>query len=639
MPISATDGVPFQVAPALAPGLLPASEVLAPDVDVPAGAVDQSLLDGLAWPAVLLDSSGRVALANRAWWRRMAVGRGAPGACGPGADYLNVCRRAAQEMPELTALIDALEEILRGERASYVYDYQVKEDPDGERWFSAHCTPVGHGPDGVLVAHVDVTDRVKAISALAEAAAHDELTGLANRSLFLDRLRTSLDRGEPLAVIFLDLDDFKLINDTLGHGIGDRLLIEVAQRLRAAVRPGDLVARLGGDEFTILCRGVHDTETAHVVAGRVHNAFETPFAVGGQARHQGVSIGCRIAVPGAGESADALLRDADVALYQAKGRGKDRVELFSERTRARLVRRLEIEHELRRAVDSGALEVRYQPQVDLVTCSLVGVEALARWSHPGLGVVSPAEFVSVAEERGLIMALGTLVLERLCHQLATWRKQPDMARMSATVNVSVFQLADPNFAERVLRAVDSARLDCHALCLEVTESALVGAGEGPLEQLHRLREQGLYVAIDDFGTGFSSLAQLKRLPVDVLKIDRAFVDGLGTDAEDTAIVASILSMAHAMGLHVIAEGVETSEQAVELLQLGCGVAQGFLFSAAVTAADIPLLAARKGSPLRRDAIYSGPGRQRGANGLIEELMVSIGLPESSIAVPAQEDDA
>jgi diguanylate cyclase (GGDEF)-like protein len=625
MAFTPSDEVPFQAVPA---GVLAAPAVeQAPAVDVPAGAVDQSLLDGLAWPAVVLDKRGRVALANRAWWRRMASGRGAPGACGPGADYIDVCRRASKDLPEVGTLADALEEILRGDRTAFVHDYQVREDPEGERWFSAHCTPVGHGPDGVLVTHVDVTDRVKAISALAEAAAHDELTGLANRSLFLDRLRTSLDRGEPLAVIFLDLDDFKLINDTLGHGVGDRLLVEVAQRLRGAVRPGDLVARLGGDEFTILCRGVHDTEGAHVVAERVHTAFATPFAVGGQARHQGVSIGCRIAVPGAGESADALLRDADVALYQAKGRGKDRVELFSERTRARLVRRLEIEQELRRAVDSGALEVRYQPQVDLVSCTLVGVEALARWSHPALGVVSPTEFVSVAEERGLIMALGTLVLERLCHQLAAWRREPDMERMSATVNVSVFQLADPHFAQRVRRAVDSAGLDPRALCLEVTESALMGVGEAPLEQLHALRQQGLYVAIDDFGTGFSSLAQLKRLPVDVLKIDRAFIDGLGTDAEDTAIVASIMSMAHAMGLHVIAEGVETAEQAAELLKLGCGVAQGYLFSAAVSPGDVPLLASRRGSPLRRDAIYRGGGRQRGALGLIEEMMVSVGLPE------------
>ncbi len=593
------------------------------------GAVDQALLDGMPWPAVLLDRDGRIDLANRAWWKRIAVGRGSVTSCGPGADYLAVCRAAAAELPEVGALGDAIAAILAGEREAYVFDYPVAV-PDAEcLWFSAHCTPVGNGPAGALVVHVDVTERVRALGALADQASHDELTGLANRAMFLSRLRQALEQGEPCAVLFLDLDDFKLINDTLGHGTGDVLLRGVADRLRAAARAGDVVARLGGDEFTVLCRGVGDEDAARRAAERVHDAFATPFALAGQQRWVRVSVGCRLAAPGgdAAETADTVLRDADVALYQAKGGGKHRVELFSERTRASLVRRLEIEQELRHAVDSGSLEVRFQPQVDLGSGRLVGFEALARWSHPGLGAVPAGEFVSVAEERGLIIALGGLVLDRVCTQLAEWRRTLPVPSLSATVNVSAHQLSDPGFEQRVLRAVEASGVDPTALCLEVTESALLGTGDEPIERLHALRAAGLYVAIDDFGTGWSSLAQLKRLPVDVLKIDRAFVDGLGTDAEDTAIVASILSLAGAMGLHVIAEGVETQLQAAELTALGCPVGQGFLFAPAVNPRQFAALVERGGRIRAADDRWEPLHRTDRAPGMLDAMLAAVGVQE------------
>jgi diguanylate cyclase (GGDEF)-like protein len=457
-------------------------------------------------------------------------------------------------------------------------------------------------------------------------AAADALTGLANRTLFLDRLKAVAAAGTPLAVLFLDLDDFKLVNDGWGHDTGDRLLCEVADRLSAAVRPGDLVARLGGDEFTVLCEGVAGEREALAIARRLREALEEPFDVAGQRRHVRASIGCRVADLGSGGVAEALLRDADVAMYQAKDKGRNRVELYSDETRRRIVRRLEIEQELRAAVEAGALAVHYQPQVDLLSGRLAGVEALARWTHPRLGAVPPAEFISVAEETGLIGPLGSLVLGRTCRQLAAWRSQG--LHVPATVNISAYQLGDPGFADSVARHLGSAGLEPRSICLELTESALMGAGEEPRHALAALKGLGVYVAIDDFGTGYSSLATLKRLPVEVVKVDRSFVDGLGTDPEDSAIVAAVLSLAHAMGLHVVAEGVETPLQASELVALGCNVAQGFLWSPAVAPEQIVPLA---GELARAGGHRAAPAAKwHGERRFIDEMLHQIGIAKEAL---------
>jgi diguanylate cyclase (GGDEF)-like protein len=474
-------------------------------------------------------------------------------------------------------------------------------------------------------------------------AADDALTGLANRALFLDRLRSLAATGSPLAVLFLDLDDFKLVNDGWGHETGDRLLCEVADRLRSAVRPGDLVARLGGDEFTVLCEGVSGEREALAIAGRLREALVEPFEIAGQRRLVRASIGCRVATArgcpkghrstrngplgGAPDefTAEALLRDADVAMYQAKDKGRNRIELYSEETRKRIVRRLEVEQELRSALETGGLAVHYQPQVDLLTGSVVGVEALARWKHPRLGDVSPAEFIAVAEETGLIGPLGSLVLEQTCRQLAAWHSQG--LRIAATVNVSAHQLDDPGFADDVARHIGAAGLPPSSICLELTESALMGAGADPRRVLTSLKGLGVYVAIDDFGTGYSSLASLKRLPVEVVKVDRSFVDGLGTDPEDSAIVAAILSLAHAMGLHVVAEGVETPLQAAELVALGCTVGQGFLWSAAVPAGRFVALAAE----LEGAGGHGAAGAPwTGERYFIDEMLHQIGIAKEAL---------
>jgi diguanylate cyclase (GGDEF)-like protein len=466
------------------------------------------------------------------------------------------------------------------------------------------------------------------------APGFDALTGLADRAAFLAALRDAVATGEGVAVLFLDLDDFKVVNDGFGHEAGDRLLLQVAHRLRGAVRDGDLVARLGGDEFTVLCAGVDDPTRATMTAGRLRAALGEPFDVGGQRRHVRVSIGCRVAGPGEADPG-TLLRDADSAMYQAKEAGKDRVELYSDVTRARLLRRIEVEQLLRAALElqlaheagSGPsghdpqrselagqdFAVHYQPQVDLATGRLVGVEALVRWSE-----ALPEEFIPVAEETGLIGPLGAWVLRSATRDLAGWHGQ-GLTPLTATVNVSTRQLDDPDFPIVVATALADAGLAPESICLELTESALMGAASASLHCLNALKELGVYVGIDDFGTGHSSLARLRSLPVEVLKVDRSFIDGLGTEREDSAVVAAILSLAHALGLHVIAEGVETPLQAHQLSALGCSVAQGFLWSPAVPAAQIP------GQARLGTGAHPSVAGHRGARSLIDEMMHQIGI--------------
>ncbi len=409
----------------------------------------------------------------------------------------------------------------------------------------------------------------------------------------------------------------------------------MAHRLVGAVRPYDTVCRLGGDEFSVLCRGVADVSSLERAAVRIQQSLAQPFDIGGQHRPVHSSIGCRLATPS--DDVESVLRDADVAMYQAKRAGKDRIELFSDETRALILRGLQIEGALRIALDAPlhhGLSLHFQPQVDLVDGRVGGAEALLRWSHPDLGDVSPGEFVAIAEERGLIVQLGQWVLEQACAELAQWQRR--FRDFTVTVNVSVHQLADPELVERVRKTISDSGVVPERLCLEVTESALMAAGDRPLAALEQLKQMGLYVAIDDFGTGWSSMSQLKRMPVEVLKVDRAFIQGLGTDPEDTAIVASILSLAHAMGLHVVAEGVETQLQAAELQSLGCTVAQGWLFSRAVPAEELPALVegglpspgTSRSGRLKR-ALRPHPGmRSRGQARLVDEMMCHVGFLEN-----------
>jgi diguanylate cyclase (GGDEF)-like protein len=429
-------------------------------------------------------------------------------------------------------------------------------------------------------------ERKRAEVALAHQALHDALTGLPNRALFLDRLKLALARSErrrsSVAVLFLDLDRFKLINDSLGHDAGDRVLIDVGARLQNALRPGDTVARFGGDEFTALCEDVPSERAVLAIAERMAQAVGMPFALGHGEVDTFLTVSIGIAVAEADVSrnglAQSLVRDADAAMYRAKERGKSRVELYDTRLRERAVRRLSIESALHRALERDELRLHYQPQIDLASGRIVSWEALLRWDHPERGLLEPGEFIVVAEETGLIVALGAWVLAEACEQAMRWTSLPGtVGAPEIGVNLSARQLTQPELLDVVEDALTRTGLHPSRLCLEVTESVVMEDASGSARTMAALRELGVRLAIDDFGSGYSALSSLKRFRVDVLKVDRAFVAGLGRNSTDGPIMAAIIDLAHALGLRAVGEGVERADQLAVLRSLGCDVGQGFFF--------------------------------------------------------------
>jgi diguanylate cyclase (GGDEF)-like protein/PAS domain S-box-containing protein len=425
----------------------------------------------------------------------------------------------------------------------------------------------------------DVTERKAAEDELTDRALHDALTGLPNRLLFVDRVEVALVRMErdpgPVAILFLDLDRFKLVNDSLGHAAGDRLLIEVGERLRHLLRPSDTVSRFGGDEFTILCEGL-DERAASLVAERIAESLGEPFLLDGQELVVSASIGISIGRDPS-RAAEEFLGEADAAMYRAKDTGRSRHAIFDGGMRLRGAERLALENDLRKAIARDELRVYYQPEVWLESARVYGVEALVRWQHPSRGLLAPGEFIPVAEDSGMIVALGEWVLREACRQVRTWQHDAQgTAALSLAVNVSPRQLADPHFCEVVGHALQSSGLDPGLLCLEITESTAVDVG---LPTLTDLKALGVRLALDDFGVGFSSLNQIRRMPpVDVLKIDRSFVEEIGRVPTDQAIVAAIIGMARSLGIATIAEGIETADQAAILRRLGCDRGQGFHFA-------------------------------------------------------------
>jgi diguanylate cyclase (GGDEF)-like protein/PAS domain S-box-containing protein len=428
----------------------------------------------------------------------------------------------------------------------------------------------------------DISERKALEARLAHQATHDPLTGLPNRLLLLDRLEVALARsersGRRVAVLFLDLDHFKVVNDSLGHTCGDELLVTVAARLRAVVRPGDTVARFGGDEFVVLCEDITQDGDAHTIAERVHEALAEPVRLGETDVHTTASAGLAFSRPGT-SNGETLIRDADAAMYRAKGRGRARYEVFDVAMREQAVDRLEIERTLRRAIDRRELRVVYQPVIDIDSGLLVGAEALVRWDHPERGVLNPDEFLPVAEETGLIVPLGLWVAEQACRQAIRWSTQVgDGFRPWISVNLSARQLEHPDLVDDLAAILDRTGIDPSLVVLEITESVAMADVSSTTAVFDRLKWLGVRLSIDDFGTGYSSLAYLRRFPVDELKVDREFVADIARNGGDHTIVRAIVSMAHSLGLRVTAEGVETEEQLRRVRASDCDRAQGFLFS-------------------------------------------------------------
>ena len=432
----------------------------------------------------------------------------------------------------------------------------------------------------------DITERKQAEARISHLATRDALTNLPNRLLLNDRLQHGLAAARRqeavLAVMFIDLDRFKTINDSLGHDVGDDLLCEVARRLNRCVRDSDTLARLGGDEFVIVLDGLKDPSDARVVGNSIMQALSAPFMIRGHRLVTSASIGVSC-YPGDGQDIAALMRHADIAMYHAKGMGRNALQFFSEEMNQRAVERHGLESALRRALEARELRLVFQPQVTLAGDQVVGAEALLRWRHPELGEVSPARFVPVAEETGLIGPVGDWVIEAACEQLSAWRSTPHL-RLS--VNLSVGQLRDSAaFIDRVRGLMRDARVEPYRLEFEITETLLASNVAEHAEVLRQLGTLGCPIAVDDFGTGYSSLSYLKRLPIDTIKIDRGFIREIVSDADDAAIVSAIVAMARKLKLEVVAEGVETPEQLAVLRELGCDRYQGYLFSAAVPAED------------------------------------------------------
>ncbi|MBA2451180.1 MAG: EAL domain-containing protein, partial [Chloroflexi bacterium] len=452
--------------------------------------------------------------------------------------------------------------------------------------FSAAVMRDPHGDvAGIVSLAQDLTQRKAFEKELSRLAFHDALSNLPNRALFLDRLEHALVRSErtrvPVAVLFLDLDNFKVVNDSLGHQTGDRLLMIVADRLRECLRAEDTAARFGGDEFTVLVEDVADGVEAMAVAERIGETLRAPISLDGHEVFPSASIGIAISTVGV-DDPDSLLRNADLAMYRAKTGGKSRCEVFDLSMNAGVMERLELEGDLRRAMARGELELHYQPIKSLASGRIVEVEALLRWTHPLRGSIPPDQFVPLAEETGLIVPLGQWVLETACRQAQLWQAEvPGRLAPIMSVNLSARQFQHRTLVEDIDRVLRETGLDPRQLTLEITESVVMHDAESTAATLRRLKGLGIGLAIDDFETGYSSLSYLKRFPVDTLKIDRSFVDGLGDEGHDTAIVHSVIALAKSLHLAVTAEGIETAAQLEHLQRLGCDRGQGFYFSAAV----------------------------------------------------------
>jgi diguanylate cyclase (GGDEF)-like protein/PAS domain S-box-containing protein len=493
---------------------------------------------------------------------------------------------------------ELLGEVVRFPGTMATGEFRVKHADGSWRWLEAVGKNLFNDPavGGLVVNYRDITTRKTLEDELRHQAFHDSLTGLANRALFVDRLDHALTltrrNPRPLAVLFVDLDDFKTINDSLGHGEGDAILVSVAERLRSALRTGDTIARMGGDEFAVLVEDPPSASAPTDVAERLLAVLQAPFSHGSKELFVHASVGIAV-LTSRTQTADELLRNADVSMYIAKSKGKNRVEVFEPSMHAAALARLALKGDLERALARDEFFVLYQPVLDLATLEVVGVEALVRWRHPERGVVGPMDFIPVAEETGVILELGSWVLRQACLQAQVWGVSAPDRPITMSVNVSGRQVTEPGFVEEVARILAETGLDPARLVLEFTEGVLIQDTDATMATLRALKDLGLRLAIDDFGTGYSSLSYVRQFPIDILKIDQSFVASMADGPDETALMHSILNLSETLHLQTVAEGIEDADQLAELQSLGADLGQGFLFAKPLESTDIAALLAAK----------------------------------------------
>jgi diguanylate cyclase (GGDEF)-like protein len=495
-------------------------------------------------------------------------------------------------MPELDgfAACASLQRLPGGENTPILMITGLNDDASVERAFTAGATDYITKPVNWAVLRQRVRRMVserRAEHHVNYLAYHDSLTGLPNRSMFVERLEHGLTKARRnvtrLAVMFMDLDGFKLVNDTMGHDMGDLLLKAVAERLTACLRDSDTVARLGGDEFTAVLNEIENNEQVSSAAKRVLDSLSMPFMVSGREVFVGASIGVAI-FPDDGEDVRALLKSADMAMYRAKESGRNHYQFYSPEMGDRVNVRMSLESSIRRALDREEFSVYYQPVVDVSSGRISSLEALVRWIHPELGIVSPADFIPLAEETGLIGPLGEWIIEDVCRQYRSWERA-GVGPQRVAINLSSRQLNNPDLVRRVGDIVDDVGMSAESIIFELTENTVMQNAEGSVSMLHAFRELGIKISVDDFGTGYSSLSYLKRLPIDTLKIDRSFVFNVPQDSDDSAIVSAIVALAHSLRLDVVAEGVENEAHVAFLSRLGCDYIQGYFLGKPVSAED------------------------------------------------------
>lgn len=557
----------------------------------------REILDAMPEHIAILDQTGNILTVNKAWREFARMNYQAPHRSLEGDNYLALCEKAKGVGNEIEAISRGIRAVLDGTMVEFSLEFPCTID-NRTQWFLARVSRfIGSNQQRVVVTHSPITELKQAEKKIEKLAYYDSLTGLPNRLLLKDRLHYALDwarrERESLAVMFLDLDHFKVINDSLGHTAGDQLLIAVSERLLNCMRKTDTVARLGGDEFVVLLPNIKRISDVSNLAQKVLNSLTTPFKIKDREIFTSTSIGIALC-PDDGEEEETLIRNADLAMYQAKEHGRNAYQFFSEEMNQKLLHRLETEAGLRQALDKKQFSLRFQEQTFVESGQVHGVEALLRWEHPQKGLLEPDAFLDIAEETGLIVPIGEWVILSACQQNRKWIDM-GLPPLMVSVNLSQRQLAQLDLFDIIEGALATSQLDPQLLQLEITEGSVRGNFDQIKMVLHDLANLGVNIAIDSFGSGFSSLAQIQHLPLRRLNIDHSFVSEITNDAKDTAIIRSIIAMAHNLGLQVIAEGVETDRQRSFLKVHGCDFIQGYNFNKPVPAEEFTKFLQQKSS--------------------------------------------